>query len=335
MVVVQTDGYQPGHFFWAYYSHSTNQWQFHDSQIDYRYTYGYYIPGTNGDLTITGVRDVPSTVAGGSDPNSYVFDIIKYFHTTSVTNPNLSEVIVKQDSSGNAGGHIAITTWISDTYIDTQGRTHILYDDNGTGYNAIIQNGAIVKDVPLQVGDDYKVRMIQDTTGKFYLLDLNGSSLDVYPASVGDTDGTQFDPAVSLSLEQYPSCPDGSSCQAPHLAVPRGGTPLADYVDGVYNSGQGEQWVYFRVNLRTSSTGTTPPTPTVTGSSTPNPSAVPTTLSPTPSQPFYPTPTLYWTLSMSRLQQGLRFKQCASKPFEARMMRKNLAFGTTIRGRGG
>ncbi len=87
MVVVQTDGYQPGHFFWAYYSHSTNQWQFHDSQIDYRYTYGYYIPGTNGDLTITGVRDVPSTVVGGSDPNSYVFDIIKYFHTTN----NLSE----------------------------------------------------------------------------------------------------------------------------------------------------------------------------------------------------------------------------------------------------
>jgi hypothetical protein len=144
---------------------------------------------------------------------------------TSVTNPNFSELVVKQHSNGGASGHIAITTWMSDTYIDTEGRTHILYVDNGIGHNVIVQNGTITKDVPLQVEDGYKVSMIQDTTGKFYLLDLNGATLDVYPASTSDTDGTQFGSPVALSLGQYPSCSDGSSYQAPHLAVPRGELP--------------------------------------------------------------------------------------------------------------
>jgi hypothetical protein len=92
----------------------------------------------------------------------------------------------------------------TDSYLDTQGRLHVLYVDTNTGdaHHAIIQNGQVIKDVPVKVPDPYRDRILQDTSGRFYLLGMHKdcSILSIQAGTDSDTDGTHLAPPVSLDL---------------------------------------------------------------------------------------------------------------------------------------
>jgi len=129
---------------------------------------------------------------------------------------------------------------------------------------------------------------------------MDGGYLTVYPGAAGDTDGTQFDSPVNIPL-QIPY----SYCQAPHLTVPRGGTPLADYIDGFYEAGSCEQLVYFRLRLNgNASGGSTPTAPaqaTATSTPTPQPGV---TSTPTPTPPSTIDPPTSYNVYQSGLATG-------------------------------
>jgi hypothetical protein len=254
IVFFETGSDQPGQFLWTYYNPDTSLWQFHITTIDYRYTYAFFFPGDNGDLTITAMRDVLRPELGypsaPSQDFNYVFDSIKYFYIADVNNPSLTQILVAHDQPRNNTDYDI--TYITDSYIDTQDRVHILYSEMYSGpHEAIIQNGKVIKNVRLNISAaPNKMRIIQDAEGHFYVIsmDNSGNYLDIYPGTANDTDGTQLEPAIKINIVQYPGCTDDDFCHPPTFTEPRVGNALADYIDGTYGNFNKE--IYFRILLR-------------------------------------------------------------------------------------
>jgi hypothetical protein len=254
IVFFETGSNKPGQFFWTYYNPNTNRWQFHTTSIDYRYTYAFFFPGDDGDLTITAMRDVlrPTLGFAPSSDFNYIFNAIKYFYISDVNNPTLTQILVAQAQPRNDTDYDI--TYITDSYIDTQGNVHILYSNMYDGpHHAIIQNGKVIKDVKMNISAAAnKMRIIQDTQGHFYILSVSnsGNYLDIYPGTANDTDGTQLEPAVKINIAKYPGCTDDDFCHPPTFTEPRVGDALSDYIDGTYGNFNKE--IYFRILLRSS-----------------------------------------------------------------------------------
>ncbi len=254
IVFFQTGAEKPGVFNWTYYNAAKQTWTFHSNVFDYRYTYAFVMPDENKDLTIVAMRDVTRTELGypaaPSGDFNYIYNAIKYFHISNVDNPNstFTQTIVKEIQPKN--NQDSAITYLTDSYIDTQGRTHILYNDLYDGpHHAIVENGHVIKDVKQNITAGNKMRIIQDTKGHFYIVSIdNHGALNIYPGSARDTDGTQLDPVVKLNIPQYSGCTDYDFCHSPTFTAPRNGHALADYIDGVYGNHQNE--IYFRVRLR-------------------------------------------------------------------------------------
>ena len=295
IVICQTNVDKPGTFRWAYYDPTTGSWQFHLNQIDnFRFTYFFLFPGENNDLSFVGMRDATREELGypPSSGFDYVFDEISYFHISDVNNPTVTELLVAKVKPKSTQDYDL--TYLTDAYVDTQGNTHILYDNLYDGpHHAIIQNGAVVKDVKMNLPSSdpspTKMRIIQNATGQFSIIDISndGNSLYVYPGATGDTDGTQLTSPTALDISQYPACSDDDFCHAPTFTMPRSGNPLSDMLDGVYGNFNKE--IYFRIQLPDS--GSSTPTPTATSTSTPTNTPTPTP-TPTPTNTPTPTPTL-------------------------------------------
>ncbi|BCL78394.1 hypothetical protein ccbrp13_08590 [Ktedonobacteria bacterium brp13] len=86
--------------------------------------------------------------------------------------------------------------------------------------------------------------------GHFYILatSASGLSINLYPGTAQDTDGTQLQSPVSLDISKYPTCDDYDLCNNPTLTVPRAGDALSNTIDGVYGNYGAE--IHFRINLR-------------------------------------------------------------------------------------
>lgn len=251
IVFFQTGGDVPGIFYWTYYSPETQKWTFHTSQMTYRHTYAYFFPGNNNDLTIVAMRDVERSYlnyppAPGFD---YIFNQISYFYIRNVTVPTMQQLNVAQvQPRSNDDADI---TYVTDVYMDTQGRTHILYNDQYDGaHQAIVEQGKVIKDVKMEVSASNKVRIIQDAQGHFYIItmDSQGQTINIYPGTATDTDGTQLESPTRLDISQFPGCTDYDFCLEPTFTVPRGGNPLTNYIDGIYGNFAHEY--YFRIKLR-------------------------------------------------------------------------------------
>ncbi len=255
IVIFQTGNDKPGVFVWSYYNPDTQKWQFHTSTIDYRYTYAFFLPGDNNDLTITAMRDVhrrelnyPSAPDGQLD---YVFNAIKYFYMKDVTqqDPQLVQKVITEVQPKNDTDHDI--TYIVDTYIDTFGRVHVLYVNQYDGaHHAILANGQVIKDERQDIDYAVKMRITQDSKGHFYIISTSqdGKTLNVYPGTADDTDGTQLESPTKLDISQFPGCEDYDFCHLPTFTVPRNGHPLSDTIDGTYGNHGNE--IYFRINLR-------------------------------------------------------------------------------------
>ncbi|GLV53497.1 hypothetical protein KDH_03500 [Dictyobacter sp. S3.2.2.5] len=253
MVIYQTSQDIPGQFLWSYYSASDGKWTFHTNTLDCRYTYAFFFLGENNDLTITAMRDVKRQELGltASSGFDYIFNAIGYFYIKDVTvaDPQMSFFKVTEVQPKNTTDYDV--TYLTDSYIDTQGRVHILYNNLYNGpHHAIIENGQIVKDVKLDISLGTKARITQDSQGHFYVITMSkdGNSLNVYPGTSNDTDGTQLMSAVSLPISSNPGCADDDFCHSPTFTVPRSGNTRSDVVDGVYGNHNDE--IYFQINLR-------------------------------------------------------------------------------------
>lgn len=265
IVVDQTGPDKPGIINWTYFNADTNKWTFHHNTFDLRYTYAFLFPGYNNDLSLVATRDVQRHYLNlpqpeGQNGNPWIFNEVKYFHTDDITpsQPKLNQLVVKEVQPKDRNDtNDRDLTYVTDSYIDTAGRMHILYLNEYDGpHQAIIEDGKIVKDVAMpNVSYGQKVRITQDTQGHFYLIamDEQGRSINVYPGSADDTDGTQLAPVVKLNISHFPGCSDYDFCHSPTFTVPRNGHQLSDTIDGVYGNMNKE--IYFRINLRGSNKG--------------------------------------------------------------------------------
>ncbi len=254
LYVLQSLGQQPGELRWARFSASTNNWSFHRTLLDHGYRYAYLFGEAAGQLSLVAGRDVTWATLSYMQPGTfnYVFNAIKYWRTPDAAVQSLTELLVDEEAP-NATFRF-VESFQRDAYLDTYGRTHVLYTVVGPSTagveqtrHAIIKAGAVIKDVAAPSGLGTRARIIQDTVGRFYLMsgwDNNGGEIRIYPAD--SVDGTQLGQLVTLNVSPYQVRFPGLM-----LAAPRTGTALADYVDAMFPAGtSADQWVYVRVRLR-------------------------------------------------------------------------------------
>ena len=285
MIVFQTGNDQPGILNWSFYDPTTNGWSFHTLQIDqFRFTYFYSFLGNNRDLQLVGMRDVHPNELNPSWPSSgYTFNRISYFNIpdANAASPTVTETVAADESSS----YTQDATYLTDAYLDTQGRMHVLYHDDtqeGDAYmgrhHVIIQNGQVTNteiNFPSTAltPHEFQMRITQDTSGRFYITDTGFTAgnptittLYVFPGTTSDTNGTQLGTPATFDISQFPSCYDADTCLEPTFTEPRDGNPLSDMLDGVYENVGSVN--YFRIQLRAPSLT---PTPTSTPSPTPTP----------------------------------------------------------------
>jgi hypothetical protein len=330
---------KPGLMYVADRAAGGTAWRSSKFQTEFRHTYNFLLPVERGLLIVASLdarySELGYKVPEGSRLN-YAFDGVRQWHLENVTSKPSEPLLVHQEVPDAACPNVR--TFASDAYLDTKGRTHIIYDQQGpttnciyTGRHAIIEEGRIVKDIPLAPaaslteGVPYSnfARIIQDAGGRFYIFSAStppegGKSCVLYMqrGTEDDTDGTKLEPQVQLPVSTTADC---STMQNHFIAAPRGGTALANVVDGMIAAGHGSQWLYYRLCLRecgsapaagpasaaTPSPATTPqstpsaaetPAPAVL---TPTPSPAPTRAPSTPTPPPTPTPQATWTPTLS------------------------------------
>lgn len=240
-------------FYWSYRSADTGIWRSVVTQKTmYRYAYLLPVASTNGgaDFAIAASTDVLWSTLGYQQPAgsfAYVYDRVSLFYTSDYRSGELTEkLIYREEQKQNA----YLNVFASDAYRDSRGRVHVIYSVQGpstnqqiVGHHAVLQGGTLVADVTLaNVSCGNEGRVVQDTTGQYYLLTWCGTSLYLWPAD--SVNGTQIGDPVVLDLSQYP--PKDWSW----LSIVRGGTALADYVDGAYAGSNDTQLIYFRIRLR-------------------------------------------------------------------------------------
>jgi hypothetical protein len=258
-----------------------------------RYEYQYLVPQAGSQMEMVGSLDLTSTQYGYPRANNnvdYYFNGVGIFN---LSNPGsqppapmllpaggFTPTVYHLDGSNDTN----IRFDARDVYVDNQNRTHIIYDLNYTGVysarHAVIQNGAVVKDVPTNLNYGDKAKIIQDTQGNFFVFSVgpgaDGTSCTLYmrKGAAGDTDGTNLDPVQTMELKtssgQTFNC---ATIQNHYIAAPRSGTQLADYVDGAVAANYGIDWVYYRLQLHggtatPTTAATVTPAGTVSNSST-------------------------------------------------------------------
>lgn len=251
MVFFQTGADKPGVFNWTHYSARSGTWNSQSSMLDVRYTYAFFFPGSNNDVSIVAMRDAHRAELGYNSSNGfdYIFNALGYFYIPDVNHPSIKKTDIVQVQPQNDSDYDV--TYLTDTYVDTQGRVHALYANLYDGsHHVIMVNGQVVKDVRMDVTLPRKVRMTQDEMGHYYIItmDDSGNFINVYPGTAGDNDGTQLLPATKLNIASLPGCTDDDFCSEPTFTVPRNGNALSNHIDGVY--GNFTQVIHFRINLR-------------------------------------------------------------------------------------
>jgi len=265
IALVQSTGEVPGAFIWGYRTASSGQWHIGVTPLAERHCYTYVLPEGDGRLTLTSTRDVPFQSMGYADSSTrhslgFVFNRVGCWSTADVHSRQLSEITVAESVPTTDYPEAAANGASVDTYRDTKGRLHVLYVFMGAETlgrqhirHAVIENGKVIKTVQLPDEIEHCLvlsdaperdrpqfcRLLQDAEGNFYLLGTTA----IIPAD--SEDGTSLGKPVPLDLHGYKVEYSGIS-----IAAPRGGTPRANYVDGVFPTDQGRKVIYFRIQLK-------------------------------------------------------------------------------------
>lgn len=243
---------KPSALNWACVNAKNSNWSFQRTSTPYRYCYAYMIPSGNR-LDMVATRDVTWPTLGYTKPPGafdYVFNAIGAWGTSQKFSNPMSFRQVREESQ--TASFQNVKTRIEDVYVDTNSRTHILYncegackpDGAGRRHAILVGTNKVLRDVKISV--EGPCRLTQDTIGNFYTLCgvHKQNILRVYPGI--SQDGLDIGSPAEFNMGSHPFLGSGLA-----IAVPRAGVPLADYVDGVYPSGTGgNEWVYFRIRLR-------------------------------------------------------------------------------------
>jgi fibronectin type 3 domain-containing protein len=270
LIQTNSNDEKPGQMYYSERNASSGQWSpVETTNSDMRSTYSFALPGGNG-FDIIASADVQWKTMGWSVPSNpmnstYVWPEVNLFHSGSASQSASESTIHSETQSSQ---YTNVNVYGQDAYTDNQGRIHLLYDvlgpstqDQYTVRHAVIQNGQVVKDVPLNMYDVADARITQDSTGQYYFItdDNTCVCLLVYPAD--SVDGTTLQGGyASLPLNGY------HPKDWLFLGSPRAGSPLSDEIDFAFPGDNAEQWVSGRLRLRDS--GTVTPTPSVSPSAT-------------------------------------------------------------------
>lgn len=256
----------PGTYYWAYRTASDGQWHPEQWESAYRQAYNFLLPESPSDFRVVGTRDILQ--APGEAPyecpngTGYCFDQVLQAQWSDLNEPATSTIVARAavDAPGYVGDHRASA---EDAYVDSQGRTHILASvvDASTGgtyedHQLVVAPNGAVTDVQYDaVPYPNLSRIVQDTTGRFWLYSVGPSLVDGHHCDVfiaagvpGDASGTQFGPATVLPFAGGYDC--GTEGRNFDVSV-RSGTELADYIDGVVATNGGQDWVHYRIALTT------------------------------------------------------------------------------------
>lgn len=267
--VLASYGDKPGELRWACRLAAQGRWTFHVTPTDYRFCYTYVLPGTQAKATVpatprtprlalVSTRDVRwESLEYAKPPGAfgYVFNAVALWHSPdenalNVNAAALQRTLIREEKPSARFPDVLCNNAQGDAYQDVTGRIHVLYQLRGPSTqgrfevrHAVVENGRIVWDAALPAEAGYYCRLVQDRRGRLYLIGANSDHITIYTAT--PPRDFRFHSPVRIDLKGYNVAYSGIA-----LAAPRGGVPPADFVDGVFPSGQGEKWVYFRINLR-------------------------------------------------------------------------------------
>jgi len=259
-VVQSTVSFKPGRFNIALLRPPGRDWTFAVVDKPFRYCYTSVFPERRG-LRLASSRDVPYTALGwpvpeGSESYPFMFDAIGVWRS-----PDISTYPIKRTFRMEAPYHPQRSPRadlrVMDAYVDTAGRMHLLYVLRGPStehhhqmWHAILDGERVLTDMH-RPDMGYYCRILQDASGRFYILDSeNGGQI----RAGTDEAGTKFTLPVPLDLRGWKIEYSGLA-----WAAPRCGAPLADFADVVFPSGEGKAWVYFRILLRPAEESTESP----------------------------------------------------------------------------
>lgn len=263
IALVQSAGEVPGRLYWGYLSATSHQWTTRVTETKERHCYTYVLPESEGRLAFTSTRDVPTQAMGYAHSATthllgFVFNRSGLWQTDDVARQPMTEIQVAEAVPTKEFPEVAANGACVDTYRDTKGRIHVLYffigpETQGKQHlrHAIVEHGAVrTVELPETTETWFALpdakepkrpqfcRIFQDAAGRFYLLGTTA----IIPAD--SEDGTKLGQPIPLDLHGY-----GVEYSGISIAVPRGGTPPADFVDGVFPTDQGRKVVYIRIQL--------------------------------------------------------------------------------------
>jgi hypothetical protein len=241
----QTPG---GRFDYACYLPARGRWITHRAELDFKYAYTYVFPDPGGQLSLVATRDVRWSALGYQQPAGsfdYVFNAYRYWRTRELVSRPIEPFTFVEEPPTRDYPDPYLNAQM-DAYIDTQDRMHILYwrrgattaGDTQRRHRIVLPSGVVTFDGEMPSSGGWYYRIFQDSQERFYLL---GSAGLLYP--LGD-DGMTVGEPVSLDLGGYTVEYSGFG-----VSVPRTGTPRSDVMDVVFPSGNGTQWLYFRLDL--------------------------------------------------------------------------------------
>lgn len=248
-VLASNGGEGPGgEFYWSCRVQATGEWISQTSALDYRYCYTYVFPQANNQLTLVSTRDVRWSALGYTQPADafdYVFNAFGVWRTADLQAQPLERISFIEEVP-TAEYPNAFLNAQMDAYVDSKGRTHILYWQQGASTNGASQTrhrivsttGETIFDEPLPEAAGYYNRIFQDGHERFYIL---GSSGVLYPL---DENGEQPGEPIRIDLGGYEVEYSGYG-----LSVPRTGTPLSDTMEVVFPSGDERLWLYFQLRF--------------------------------------------------------------------------------------
>jgi len=268
ITMILCGGSKPGGF--RYLQFDTNNRKFgssYDLKIDYRHCYVYLHIKQDGSLEFQAQRDTTYYDLGypkieGSSFD-YVFDSIRYFKIEDFASKKLAaDIIVRRENPEDYQQTLTsypavINNYTGDAHWDLDGRLHIFYtvkakSNNWTTdtWHAIIQDDKLIYNEKIWTGAT-SLRMVQDSSGNYYLLKMSYGSriLEIYKSN--SSDGYEFSRLGQFIL------PEAGLLQYAGLSIAKaeGGTPASNIVDVIYPSRasgakHSEEWNYFRVHLK-------------------------------------------------------------------------------------
>jgi hypothetical protein len=249
LCILSSEGLKPGSFRWAFYHSGRGEWTTGMTPIDYRYCYTYVIPHSLGGLALVSTRGLLWGTLGYQQPQGsmkYVCNAFRYWETSDITKVPLQVMATVEEKPTDECQYVFCNAQ-NDAYRDREGRMHILFRISGPSTGRKLQVHHVIfandgkklheKELPREVGS--LCRIFQDDRGFFWILGLSGQ---IYPLGL---DGVTLGRPTKLDLQGHEVDPSGFS-----VSVPRTGTPAAPFIDTVFPSAKGTQWIYCRILLR-------------------------------------------------------------------------------------